>query len=53
MTDATTATDNAHEPPFFRRMMHVLLVDELTLAAAIFRLFILALTLIGSSQLGD
>ncbi len=53
MTDVTTAADIAHEPPFYQRMMRMLLADKFALAAAIFLLFILVLALIGPSWLGD
>ena len=53
MTDMTTATDIAHEPPFYQRMFRMLLADKFALAAAIFLVFIIILALIGPSWLGD
>ncbi|MGV1906373.1 ABC transporter permease [Agrobacterium cavarae] len=53
MTDMTTATDIAHEPPFYQRTFRMLLADKFALAAAIFLVFIIILALIGPSWLGD
>lgn len=53
MTEVTTAMDIAHEPPFYQRMMRMLLADKFALAAAIFLVFIIILALIGSTWLGD
>ncbi|SIR38203.1 peptide/nickel transport system permease protein [Rhizobium sp. RU20A] len=53
MTDVTTATEIAHEPPFYQRLFRMLVADKFALAAAIFLLIIVLLALIGPTWLGD
>lgn len=48
--DATVIID---EPPFFKRMLRMLLADKFALCAALFLLVVVVIALVGPSWLGD